>query len=145
MSSGDRDPSDDAHGTFNQLFPLAHKYMGFAGLVARQNINDVNLLWTASPTKKVKLLACYHVFSLDESRDAFYNAEGAPNRVDLTGAAGRDVGQELDLTVQYNFTPRADILFGYAHFWAGNFVRGTNPAGVTGDVDFTYTQLSLRF
>jgi hypothetical protein len=55
------------------------------------------------------------------------------------------VGQELDLTVQYIFSPRADILVGYSHFWAGAFVQGTNPVGVTGDVDFAYTQLTLRF
>jgi hypothetical protein len=144
-ASGDRDPTDGDHGTFNQLFPLGHKYLGYADLVARQNINDVNFLWTASPTQKLRLLAWYHIFFLDEARDALYNAAGAPIRVDPTGAAGRDVGQELDLTVQYIFSPRADILFGYSHFWAGDFVQATNPAGVTGDVDFTYTQFSLRF
>jgi hypothetical protein len=144
-ASGDEDPTDDRHGTFNQLFPLGHKYLGYADLVARQNINDVNLIWTASPTTKVKLLAWFHVFFLDEPRDALYNAPGNPIRVDRTGAAGREVGQELDLTVQYIFSPRADLLVGYSHFWAGDFVRATNPPGVTGDVDFTYTQFSWRF
>jgi hypothetical protein len=144
-ASGDRDPADGTHGTFNQLFPLGHKYLGYADLVARQNINDVNFIWTASPTPKLKLLAWYHIFFLDQARDALYNANGAAIRHDPTGAAGRDVGQELDLTVQYLFTPRTDILFGYSHFWAGDFVRATNPPGVTGDVDFAYTQFSLRF
>jgi hypothetical protein len=144
-ASGDRDPADGDHGTFNQLFPLGHKYLGYADLVARQNINDVNFIWTASPTQKIKLLAWYHIFFLDEPRDALYNSAGAPIRVDPTGAAGRDVGQELDLTVQYIFSPRADVLVGYSHFWAGDFVSATNPPGVTGDVDFTYTQFSWRF
>jgi hypothetical protein len=113
--------------------------------VARQNINDINVLWTASPTTKIRLLTWYHCFRLDEPRDALYNAAGAPIRIDPTGAAGRDVGQELDLTVQYVLSPRADLLVGYSHFWAGDFVRATNPAGVTGDVDFAYTQFSWRF
>lgn len=144
-ASGDDDPTDDEHGTFNQLFPLGHKYMGYADLVARQNINDVNLIWTASPSAKVRLLAWYHMFFLDEPRDALYNASGTAIRVDSTGAAGREVGQELDLTLQYIFSPRVDLLVGYSHFWAGDFVRATNPPGVTGDVDFTYTQFSWRF
>jgi hypothetical protein len=55
------------------------------------------------------------------------------------------VGQELDLTVQYIFSPRADLLIGYSHFWAGDFVRATNPPGVTGDIDFAYTQFAWRF
>jgi hypothetical protein len=144
-ASGDADPTDDRHGTFNQLFPLGHKYFGYADLVARQNINDVNLIWTASPTQKLRLLAWYHVFFLDQARDALYNAPGTAIRVDPTGAAGRDVGQELDLTLQILFSPRADLLLGYSHFWAGDFVRATNPPGVTGDVDFTYAQFSWKF
>jgi hypothetical protein len=144
-ASGDDDPTDGRHGTFNQLFPLGHRYLGYADLVARQNINDVNLVWTASPSQKLKLLAWYHVFFLDEARDALYNANGAVIRFDPTGAAGRDVGQELDLTAQFIFSPRTDLLVGYSHFWAGDFVRATNPAGVTGDVDFTYVQYSWRF
>jgi hypothetical protein len=90
------------------------------------------------------LLAWYHVFFLDEARDALYNANGAVIRFDPTGAAGRDVGQELDLTAQFIFSPRTDLLVGYSHFWAGDFVRATNPAGVTGDVDFTYVENSWR-
>lgn len=144
-ASGDREPADGHHGTFNQLFPLGHKYFGFADLVGRQNINDVNVLWTASPHENIKLLLWYHVFFLDEPRDALYNANGTPIRVDPTGASGRDVGQELDFTVQYVFGPRADILFGYSHFWAGDFVQATNPVGVTGDVDFAYTQFTVKF
>ena len=144
-ASGDSDPTDDEHGTFNQLFPLGHKYMGYADLVARQNIHDYNLLLTASPSKKLNLLLWYHIFELDEARDALYNAAGSPIRFDATGTAGTEVGQELDLTAQIIVSPRADLLLGYSHFWAGDFVDNTTTPGVDTDVDFYYTQLSIRF
>jgi len=144
-ASGDDDPNDADRNTFNQLFPLGHKYLGFMDLVGRQNVRAFNMLFTAQPTKKTKLLLWYYVFHLDDARDALYNAGGAPIRLSPAGVAGTDVGQEIDVTLQWNFHPRADVLFGYSHFYAGDFVKATNPAGVTGDADFYYGQFSFRF
>ena len=60
-----------------------------------------------------------------------YNAAGVPIRVDNTGAAGDDVGQELDFTVTFLLKPRCDLLLGYSHFFSGPFIR--NSGGVTGE------------
>lgn len=144
-ASGDREPNDGVHGTFNQLFPLAHKYFGFADLVARQNIHDLNFQLTASPTDKWTLQAWHHIFALDQAKDAMYNAAGVPIRRDITGGSGRYVGQELDLTAQCTLSGRSDILFGYSHFFAGTFVKNTNPVDVSGNADFFYMQFTRRF
>jgi hypothetical protein len=144
-ASGDANPANGRHGTFNQLFPWGHRYFGFMDLVGRQNIRDLNLLVTANPTKKTNLLLWYHIFHLAEARDALYNASGTPIRISPTGAAGTYVGQELDLLVQFIVSARADVLFGYSHFFAGSFVKATNPAGVSGNADFYYSQWSWRF
>lgn len=143
-ASGDSDPTDGDNNTFNQLFPLGHKYLGYMDLVGRQNIESWNFLATLQPHERVRLLAWWYIFHLDESRDALYNSGGAPIRVDPTGAAGTDVGEELDLTVQVTVTPRVGILFGYSHFFAGEFVANTSPF-VQNDADFYYTQLTTRF
>ena len=37
-ASGDDDPTDGDKGTFNQLFPLGHRWLGFADIVGRQNV-----------------------------------------------------------------------------------------------------------
>lgn len=144
-ASGDANPSNGVHGTFNQLFPWAHRYFGFMDLVGRQNIRDFNLLFTASPTKKTNFTIWYHIFHLAQARDALYNSSGVPYRISPTGSAGTYVGQELDLLLQYVVNPRADVLFGYSHFWAGNFVKATNPVGVSGNAGFYYSQWSWRF
>ncbi len=144
-ASGDRNPNDGNHTTFNQLFPLSHKYFGFMDLVARQNIRDLNTLGTVQLSAKQKLLLWWHLFYLDQSRDALYNAAGVPIRSSPTGAAGRSVGQEIDLLWSVQVNPRCDVLFGYSHFFAGSFVRNTNPAGVSGDADFYYSQWAWKF
>ncbi|HUY33608.1 MAG TPA: alginate export family protein [Pirellulales bacterium] len=144
-ASGDANPGNGRHGTFNQLFPWGHRYFGFMDLVGRQNIRDLNFKASASPTEKTNLLLWYHIFHLDQARDALYNAFGTPIRVSPSGAAGTYVGQELDLLLQYNFNPRTDVVFGYSHFFAGTFVKATNPAGVSGNADFYYSQWSWRF
>jgi hypothetical protein len=39
----------------------------------------------------------------------------------------------------------ADVVIGYSHFFAGSFVKATNPAGVSGNADFYYSQWTWRF
>ncbi|HUY35487.1 MAG TPA: alginate export family protein [Pirellulales bacterium] len=144
-ASGNRNPNSANHGTFIQMFPFAHKYFGFMDLVARQNIRDLNFQLTATPNNKTTLLAWYHIFELDQARDSLYNSQGLAIRTDPTGKSGRNVGQEIDATVQYQINPRADVLIGYSHFFAGSFVKNTNPVGVSGNADFYYSQWSYRF
>lgn len=142
-ASGDDNPNDDTHGTFNQLFPLGHKYFGWMDLVGRQNIHDFNIRLTLDPRPKWQFIAWWHLFYLDSARDALYNAGGSVVRQDPTGAAGRYVGNELDLALRWKVAPRADVLFGYSHLFPGEFLDNT-PGG--GDQsDFYYTQLSVRF
>ena len=157
-ASGDHNPADNTHGTFNQYFPLAHKYLGWMDIVGRQNIEDVNLLLTLSPREKIKLLVWYHIFHLQSGTDALYNAAGVPIYQDPTGNSGTDIGQELDIAVNWQFKPRASFLFGYGHFWAGDFfdspviqtaavpAGGIASNGADGNgAGFFFGQFSLRF
>lgn len=142
-ASGDQDPNDGTHGTFFQYFGLVHKYFGFADLVARQNIHDLNGQCFLTLNKKTTLLFWHHIFWLDSPRDGLYNAAGVRTLYDPTGNSGSYVGQETDFTCQYNINPYSDLLIGYSHFWAGDFVENLAPNG--NDIDFTYVQYSIRF
>jgi hypothetical protein len=145
-ASGDSDPNDGRVNTYNQLFPLGHKYFGFADLVGRQNIQDWNFQLTAQPYEKLTLLAWWHIFHLDDAHDALYNSAGAATRRSATGTAGSDVGEELDLTALYRLSMHAEILFGYSHFFAGDFISDTAAPGLSADdADFVYTQFVFRF
>ena len=141
-ASGDEDPFDNRYTTFNQLFPLGHKYFGFIDLVARQNIRDPNAILKWSPHKRLALLLWYHRFFLAKKRDALYNAAGVPIRRDLTGQAGNDVGQEIDFLATVHVNPHTDVQIGYSYFFAGSFIEQT---GFGGDVDFFYLTFQFRF
>jgi Alginate export len=141
-ASGDADPNNHHHGTFNQLFPQAHRYLGLSDIVGRQNIKDWNFLLTAKPCDRVTLLAEGHIFHLAEARDAFYGTGGNVIRTDPTGAAGSDVGQEYDFSVRTRLTLHAELLVTYGHFSAGSFLSRT---GNGSNADFVYTQLGFKF
>ena len=139
---------------FNQLFPLGHKYLGFMDLFGRSNIESPNVQLTFAPHKKVNVMVWYYYFMLQNQADSPYNVNSTPFKPG-NAPPSRDLGQELDLTVQYQINPRMDILFGYSHFFAGQYYKLSPPgpvappgsAGVPhgGDADFYYTQFQFNF
>jgi hypothetical protein len=124
---------DYASEDYNQLFPLAHKYLGFIDAVQRSNIISPNVLLTSKPHDKVSLLLWYYYF-FSATGDPVLSIGGTPNQ-----NADQDFGQELDFIVKYQIAPRSDILAGYSHFWRGEKI--INPD----DADFVYVQWTLNF
>ena len=120
---------------YNQLFPLAHKYLGFIDAVQRANIESPNVLLTMSPTKKVDLLFWYYHFISNQAGDITPSIGGTPAQ----SLGSSDLGDELDVIVKYKFDPRSNIIFGWSHFWRGNKILAPT------DADFFYTQWELNF
>jgi hypothetical protein len=141
-ASGDEDPTDGNISTFNQLFPLAHKYFGFLDLVARQNVHDLNWQVFVKPTKKLTVLTWLHLMWLAEGQDALYNSAGIASRQDPTGASGREIGQEIDLLATYAVRSGVEFQFGYSVLLSGDFIRNTGDGD---NAHLIYTQLSVKF
>jgi len=128
FASGDAAPEQGSKfGTFNQRYPFGHYYFGYLDLVGRQNIQDLNLQPIAYPTKWIYVLTQFHDFHLAQARSPLFNAGGVPLRVDPTGAAGNNVGNEIDFLVNFHLTAHQDLLIGYSKLFAGNFIRQTGP------------------
>ncbi len=136
---------DDVQGNgYHHMFPLSHKYLGFMDLFGRRNIQDLNVLLTAQPRKKLKLLAWWHTFWLQRGDDVPYTVVMTPYVA--TPGGSKELGQEIDLVAKYKITPRSDILFGYSHFFSGDwFSTNPSPAAFDGDADFYYTQFAMKF
>ena len=134
--------TDGAYGTFNQLFPFSHYYLGWLDLVGRQNIEDLNMQLQLNPVNWVTLTAQGHFFWLDSAKDALYGANGVPIRVDPSGKAGYHVGNELDLVSNFHLSQHQDLYIGYSHLWAGEFIQRTgNPHSP----DLYYFQYSFKW
>ena len=124
---------DYASENYNQLYPLAHKYLGFIDAVQRQNIESPNVLVKAKPHDKVTLLLWY--YHLQSNSAAAVPSIGGAHPQN----GSRYLGNELDILAKWQMTPRSDLVVGWSHFWKGSKID--NP----GDADFAYSQLQIHF
>jgi hypothetical protein len=129
---------------FNHLFPLAHKYLGFMDLFGRSNIQTPNMQLTMQPHEKVKVMLWYYYFLLSKRGDTPYNVNmSAFNAANAPGS--RELGHEVDFTLTYSINPRSDLMFGYSHFFSGEYYDTTPGLAYRGDADFFYTQYHWNF
>jgi hypothetical protein len=129
---------------FNHLFPLAHKYLGFMDIFGRNNIESANVQLTMQPHEKLKVLVWYYYLFLENKNDTPYSVVMTPFNPGNEPASA-DLGHELDLLFTYSLSPRMELLFGYSHFFAGDYYRLTPGVPYDGDADFFYTHFLWNF
>ena len=141
-ASGDDDPEDGEAQTFNQLFPLGHKYLGYIDVVGRRNISALSQGISFWPVDGTFMVAIdHHFFQRAETEDALYNAGGGVVRAGDSGGSS-DIGDELDLTLKYILDSHTVITGGYSHFFAGDFIE---DSGEDEDIDFAYAAVQYTF
>ena len=137
-ASGDDGSGGDV-GTFNELYPLGHRYLGFIDIVGRQNIVDLH--GGASVTLGSSELGVQtHSFWLANANDALYDAGAAIVRPPSGDA--RYVGTEVDVTLVTQIDRHLSSILGYSHLFAGSYLEQT---GDSADIDFVYGQLQYTF
>ncbi|MFO1023230.1 MAG: alginate export family protein, partial [Planctomycetales bacterium] len=142
-ASGDANPGQgNSFNTFQQMFPFGHYYFGYLDIVGRQNIHDFHTQFVMYPTPWITFLSQFHHFQLDSARSPLFGAAGAPIRQDPTGAAGKDVGNEIDFLVNFHLGAHQDVLVGYSKLFAGGFIEKT---GNPGSPELFYLQHQYRW
>ena len=139
-ASGDDKPGGSV-GTFNQLQPSAHSFLGYMDFLGRQNIVSPLAGVSLKPVRDLTLSLQQYFFWRASDRDALYNKSGAVFRAG-TGTTASYVGAEIDLLATYNFTRHLLGYVGYSHFFTGEFIRKTGPAK---DSDFLYSAIQYTF
>lgn len=140
FASGDGTAGGDV-GTFNQLFPLGHAFLGFIDVVGRQNVVAANAGLDVGSLGGVRGDVTLHWFRRASGADALYNAGGGIVRAAGT-AASQDVGSELDVTARRRFGRYVAVLVGYSVFFPGDFIRQT---GMASNTRFVYGSLQLTY
>jgi hypothetical protein len=88
----------------------------------------------------------FNNFELASARDALFNAAGVPLRLDPTGAAGRQVGQELDIILNFHLATHSDLMVGYSKLFAGDFIKNTAAnADQAQDPEFLFFMYTYRW
>ena len=153
-SSGDDNPHDGTHGTFDNLFPTNHKFYGYMDFMSLQNIQDVRAIFQLKPLSRLSLALEGHGFWLANTHDSFYNVSGSP-RGGLTSGGGSNyginpggsafVGTELDAVAGYAVTRYALLEVGYGHFFTGDYIHQSLSVAGSRDADYIYTQATISF
>lgn len=114
-------------GTWDQLYPLAHAYAGYADVLGRRNLVEERVVAQLSPWATVRLRVSAHAFQRTSTADAMYDPAGAVLRAAGTGASDR-IGTEGDATVQWRIGRHVRLDGGGARFAPGQFMRDTGAA-----------------
>ncbi len=113
--------------TWDQLFPLAHSYLGYADVLGRKNVVEERVVMQMAATPQLRLRASVHAFQRANTGDAAYDATGAVLRAPGTSTAAM-IGKEVDLTAQWRVTSHLRLDGGLAHFRPGAFLAETGAA-----------------
>jgi hypothetical protein len=156
FASGDSNPRDARHETFENLFPTNHKFYGYMDFVSLQNIHNLRLTGSVKPLPRLTLSADYHAFWLADTHDNFYSVAGARrggigptpgNGYGINPAYRSYVGSEADAVGTYAISPQAVLEIGYGHFFVGDYVEQSLSAPTHGsrDANYVYVQLGFNF
>jgi hypothetical protein len=159
-ASGDSDPTDGDHGTFDNFYPTNHKFYGYADYASLQNLHNVRLSCTIKPTPTTTLALEAQFMWLADTSDVFYNAGSIPRAgspgtlaVPMVGAGYRGVdffhpylGSEIDLVGGIALNKFANLEAGLAYFFHGPYQQQTfqNVGGAANSL-WTYVQLQAKF
>ncbi|HEX4646713.1 MAG TPA: alginate export family protein [Verrucomicrobiae bacterium] len=155
-SSGDGNPNDGKHETFDNLFPTNHRFYGYMDFISLQNIQDARGILQLRPHPRVSVALEGHGFWLADTHDNLYTAAGTPrggiaatpgNNYGINPNYGRFVGTELDLIAGVAVTRFAQLEAGYGHFFVGDYIRESLAAPTVGskDANYVYVQATINF
>jgi len=141
-ASGDKSSLDGKRGAFDQLFPTNHNKYGTADQLGWRNMRSVRAGVELKLRPRLLVSSGYLSHWLAQGSDAFYGANGAVVARIASGASSRHVGQELDLVLLCAVSKRYTFGLGYAHLWAGKFLR---QATAGGDFSYPYSFVTYNF
>ena len=155
-ASGDGNPNDQKHTTFENLFPTNHKFYGYMDFISLQNVHDVRPMITLKPHPRLSVALEGHAFWLASTRDSFYNVGGVPRGgIGTTPGTGYGInpsysnylGSEVDLIAGYALNKSTALEAGYGHFFRGDYLKQSFAAPSHGstDADYVYLQATITF
>ena len=159
-ASGDSNPTDGKHGTFDNLYPTNHKFYGYGDYMSWQNMHNLRLSLSAKPTPRWTVAVEGHLFWLADTSDVYYNVAGIPRAgipgsllTPNVGAGYRGVpgfssslGAEINLVSGYALNKATTLEAGYSHYFVGRYQeQSLQNVGGAKDADWFYVQAVFNF
>lgn len=117
---------DYASDAFDTLFGARRFELGptgIWGLLGRSNLNSPAYVAALMPRRDLELTLTHRAVWLANPRQAW----GATDLIDLSGRAGRRVGQQAELRLRYRWTTHLEFDAGVTRFFDGPFVTAVRP------------------
>jgi hypothetical protein len=139
-ATGDKNPTDGRHGTFDTMYPTAHDRFGITDQFGWQNIRAARAGITLEPRRRWTVTAQYLDFWLASATDALYNTSGGSIARDSTGRSGRHIGEEVDVYTWYEINRHVNLGFGLGHLLPGEFLARTTKGPA-----YNYPYFAINF
>ena len=132
-SSGDANPNDDVQHDFDIIYASKLRFRGWGGMVGITNTRDIGLELKMATHKSTTVLATYHNFQMNNPAGNWYNINGKPYGTPNTHNTDAQLGQEIDLRINYKPQPHTLLQFGAVYFQP----QGHGAELTAGDPAFT--------
>jgi hypothetical protein len=140
FATGDGQPSDRIHRTFDTMYPTAHDRFGITDLFGWQNIAAARGGITVEPRHRWTISTQYLNFSLAAAADGIYNSSGGLILRDVTGKSGTHIGEEIDVYTWYELNAHLNVGGGVGRMMGGSFL-----SHLTSGPTYTYPYLAINF
>lgn len=140
FASGDRNPKDGVHGTFDQMYPNTHDHHGLADQIAWQNLKSLRTGVKISARRNWVVAGAYNGWWLASANDGFYNSSGSIVARDPKGLSGTHIGDEYDVQTSYRLDRDLELGGGIGYIHSGDFLLRTNHAH-----SYTYPYVMLNY
>jgi hypothetical protein len=127
---------------YRQLYPTAHRYLGFADVLGRRNIEQFAVHLFTPVTDQFWFTFTQHFFRRHSTGESAYKLNGATS----WGRNGdsKDIGREFDLTANLKTKDSLHLQLGASLFTPGEYLRDQN-SDQGKDTRFLYAQLIFDF
>ncbi|MBN2241638.1 MAG: alginate export family protein [Acidobacteria bacterium] len=119
-ASGDGSPEDGRSGRFDSLYgarSFEYPPTGIYGPIYRSNITAPGIRIEANPAGNLRIATAYRALRLASARDAWAGS----GFQDSTGRAGKYLGQNLEVRLQWQANRIVSLESGYARFFKGSY------------------------
>jgi len=142
IASGDSDASDDKSGTFMPPYQTTHGPYGIIDFFKLQNMREIALSCTFSPTDTTKVQPEIHAYWLDDTNDSWYRSSGKTLWTKSADSSPSSyAGSELSLVARQAVAAGLKAEAGYSAFLCGDVADEISDDDV---VHYGYVQVTFE-
>lgn len=107
---------------YNQLYPTAHKWLGYADVLGRRNVSGFAAHAGIEPFQGFTTVVDFHYFLRTATDAPAYKLNGT-TAIGTASDSSAAIGSEVDLTFKYQVSKPLSFTLGGSLFFAGDYLR----------------------